>query len=118
MDDDYLNVYKYVGEEKHEYTAATNISKEEHEMKKMASPQEVKIHQQTQVNPSSTDTHGFQKQAQEGGFKKTTKGIIFTLLITGKKLAYPDTVHVSSIYRIGDLALLLLPCQRKSVHFL
>ena len=32
MDDDYLNVYEYVGEEKHEYTAATNISnlKEEH----------------------------------------------------------------------------------------
>ena len=34
MDDDYLNIYEYVGEEKHEYTAATNISKEEHEMKK------------------------------------------------------------------------------------
>ena len=81
MDDDYLNVYEYVGEEKHEYTVATNISKEEHEMKKMASPQEIKIHQQTQLNPSSTDTHGFQKQAQEGAFKKTIKDVIFTVLI-------------------------------------
>ena len=83
MDDDYLNVYDYVGEEKHEYTAAMNISKEEHEMKKMVSPQEVEIHQQTQINQSSTDTHGFQKQAQEGGFKtlSTSKGIILTLLI-------------------------------------
>ena len=80
MDDsDYLNVYEYVGEEKHEYTAATNISKEEHEMKKMVSPQEV--HQQTQINQSSTDTHGFQKQAQEGAFKTTIKGIILIMLI-------------------------------------
>ena len=81
MDDDYLNIYEYVGEEKHEYTATTNISKEEHEMKKMASPQE--IQQQTQINQSSTDvdTHGFQKQAQEGAFKTTSKGIILTLLI-------------------------------------
>ena len=60
-------------------SAATNISKEEHEMKKTVSPQE--IHQQTQINQSSTDTHGFQKQTQEGAFKTTTKGIIFTLLI-------------------------------------
>ena len=81
MDDDYLNIYEYVGEEKHEYTAATNISKEEHEMKKMESPQEVKKYQQTQINQSSTDTHGFQKQAQEGAFKTTIKGIILTLLI-------------------------------------
>ena len=52
MDDDYLNIYEYVGEEKHEYTAATNISKEEHEMKKMASPQELKFtskHNSTRV---------------------------------------------------------------------
>ena len=79
MDDDYLNIYEYVGEEKHEYTATTNISKEEHEMKKMASPQE--IQQQTQINQSSTDTHGFQKQVQEGAFKTTTKGVFLTLLI-------------------------------------
>ena len=83
MDDDYLNIYEYVGEEQHEYTATTNTSnlKEEHEMKTVVSPQEVKIHQQTQINQSSTDTHGFQKQAQEGTFKTTTKGIILTLLI-------------------------------------
>ena len=85
MDDDYVldDDYEYVGEEKHEYTAATNISKEENEMKKMVSPQEIKIHRQTQVNQSSTDTCacGFQKQAQEGAFKTTTKGIILTLLI-------------------------------------
>ena len=49
MDDDYLNIYEYVGEEKHEYTATMNINKEEHEMIKMVSPQEVKIHQQTQI---------------------------------------------------------------------
>ena len=80
MDDDYLNIYEYVGEEKHEYTATTNISKEEHEMKKMASSQE--IQQQTQINqPSSTDTQGFQKQVQEGAFKTITKGVILTLLI-------------------------------------
>ena len=81
MDDDYLNIYEYIGEEKHEYTAATNISKEENEMKKMVSPQEVKIQQQRQINQSSTDTHGFQKQAREGAFKTTTKSIILTLLI-------------------------------------
>ena len=80
MADDYLNIYEYVSEEKQEHSAATNISKEEHEMKKIGSPQE--IHQQTQVNQlSSTDTHGFQKQAQECGFKTITKGIILTLLI-------------------------------------
>ena len=79
MDDDYLNVYEYIGEEKHEYSAAMNISKEEHEMKKVASPQE--IQQQTQINQSSTEAQRFQKQAQERAFKTTTKGIILTLLI-------------------------------------
>ena len=79
MDDNYLNKYEYIGEEKHEHSAAMNISKEEHEMKKMASPQV--IQQQIQINQSSTDTHGFKKQAQEGAFKTTTKGIILTLLI-------------------------------------
>ena len=79
MDDDYLNIYEYVGEEKHEYSAAMNISKEEHEMKKVASPQ--KIQQQTQINQSSTEIQGFQKQAQERAFKMTTKGIVLTLLI-------------------------------------
>ena len=34
MDDDYLNVYEYVGEEQHEYTT-TNIGKEEHEEHEM-----------------------------------------------------------------------------------
>ena len=76
MDDDYLNIYEHVGEEKQEHSATMNVSKEKHEMKKMASPQ-----QQTQINQSSTDTHGFKKQAQEGAFKTTTKGIILTLLI-------------------------------------
>ena len=82
-DDDYLpvNIYEYVGEEKQEHSAATNISKEseEHEMKKTVSPQE--IHQQSQINQSSTDTHGFQKQPQEDSFKKTTRGIILALSI-------------------------------------
>ena len=30
--DDYLNIYEYVSDEKQEYSTATNISKEEHEM--------------------------------------------------------------------------------------
>ena len=41
MDDDYLNIYEHVGEEKQEHSAAMNISKEKHEMKIMASPQEI-----------------------------------------------------------------------------
>ena len=92
MDDDYLNIYEHVGEEKQEHSAAMNISKEKHEMKKMASPQE--IQQQTQINQSSIVTHGFQKQAQEGAFKTTTKGIILTLLII---LAVSVSINLAAI---------------------
>ncbi|MCG8623574.1 MAG: hypothetical protein MJE68_16480, partial [Proteobacteria bacterium] len=95
-DDDYLpvNIYEYVGEEKQEHSAATNINKEseEHEMKKTVSPQE--IHQQSQINQISTDTHGFQKQHQEDSFKKTTRGIILTLLII---LAVPVSISLVAI---------------------
>jgi hypothetical protein len=68
--DAYSKLNEYVSEEKQEHSAATNISKEEHEM---VSPQE-------QINQSSTETqcHGFHKQAKEGA---STKGIILTLWI-------------------------------------
>ena len=46
----------------------------------MVSRQEIQQQTQLQINQSSTDP-GFQKQAQEGAFKTTTKGIILTLLI-------------------------------------
>ena len=96
------NINEYVGEEKQEHSAATNISKEEHEMKKIGSPQE--IHQQTQINHSSTDTHGFQKQPQEGAFKITTKGIILTLLmITAVSVLISLVAIVLSILSLNAL---------------
>ena len=97
-----MNINEYVGEEKQEHSAATNISKEEHEMKKIGSSQE--IHQQTQINRSSTDTHGFHKQPQEGAFKITTKGIILTLLmITAVSVLISLVAIVLSILSLNAL---------------
>ena len=60
--DDYLNIHKYVGDEKQESSTATNISKEEHEMLKIT-PQ--KVQQQPQFNHSSTARSENQVQKED-----------------------------------------------------
>ena len=74
--DDHMNVYDYVGDEKHEYSAATNVNKEEHEMLKLA-PQ--KENQQAQVDHSSNDIN---VQEDRKDAKKAEKaGLIFTAML-------------------------------------
>ena len=61
--DDYtsMNIYEYIGDKKQESSTATNISKEEHEMQKIA-PQNVQ--QRPQINQSSTARSGNQVQEE------------------------------------------------------
>ena len=68
--DDYLNIYEYIGDEQREYSTATNVNKEEHEMVKIT-PQEV--HQPTQINQRSTDTRETQDQNNIKNAPKATK---------------------------------------------
>ena len=80
--DDYLNIYEYVGDdhEQQEYSTATNVNKEEHEMVKIT-PQEV--HQPTQINQRSTDTRETQDQKNIRNVPKATKRctILMSVLI-------------------------------------
>ena len=68
--DDYLNIYEYIGDEQQEYSTATNVNKEEHEMVKKT-PQ--KVHQPTQINQCSTDTRETQDQNNIKNAPKATK---------------------------------------------
>ena len=80
--DDYLNIYEYIGDdrEQREYSTATNVNKEEHEMVKIT-PQEV--HQPTQINQCSTDTRETQIRTTLKNAPKATKRctILMTVLI-------------------------------------
>ena len=77
--DDYLNIYEYVGgdHEQQEYSTATNVNKEEHEMVKVT-PQE--DHQPTQINQRSTNTSETQNQNDIKDVLKATKK--YFILIT------------------------------------
>ena len=80
--DDYLsmNTYEYVGDKKQEYSTATNMSKEEHEMLKIA-PQ--KVHQQPQFNQSSTarSENQVQEENKKNGSKAKMKCFIVMAMI-------------------------------------
>ena len=67
--DDYLNIYEYVGDKKQEYSTATNISKEEHEMLEIA-PRIA--HQKPQIKQSFTTTLSG-NQVQEKNIKNVSK---------------------------------------------
>ena len=67
--DAYSKLNEYVDKEKQEHSAATNISKEEHEMKKTVSPQE--IHQQlTRMDSKSKLKKVLSRQQQRVSFSR------------------------------------------------
>ena len=51
---------------------------EGHEMKKLYLLKKFEFTSKYKISQSSTGMHGFQKQAQEGAFKTTTKGISYS----------------------------------------
>ena len=61
-----MNIYEYVGDEKQEYSTATNISKEEYDVLKIA-PKNVQ--QQPQINHNSIARCGNPVQAQDNDLK-------------------------------------------------
>ena len=78
--DDYVNVYDYVGDEKQEYSTATNVSKEEHEMQTIhVAPQ--KENWQIQIKQSSIGTNENQGQGNINGALTRRKFLLAMLIL-------------------------------------